>query len=124
MVFLDPKVVPGTPGLPLEVAFFLPSARSLSESGGLVGRLGGALASCTAQSLWMAITGGSSSCPWKKSSMSISFGTPGGGRFVESQAFNLLFPEPSGLPMNRIGLHRAALRVTFESAKSAGSAQR
>jgi hypothetical protein len=32
--------------------------------------------------------------------------------------------EPSGLPMSRIGLRRAALRVTFESAKSAGSAQR
>jgi len=32
-VFLAPKVVPGTPGLPLEVAFFLPSARSLSASG-------------------------------------------------------------------------------------------
>ena len=32
-VSLAPKVVPGTQGLPLEVAFFLPSARSLSESG-------------------------------------------------------------------------------------------
>ena len=32
-VFLAPKVVPGTPGFPLEVAFLLPSARSLSASG-------------------------------------------------------------------------------------------
>ena len=39
MVFLDPKVVPGTPGLPLEVAFFLPSARGLSEAGHLAASL-------------------------------------------------------------------------------------
>ncbi len=32
-VFLAPKVVPGTPGLPLEVAFLLPSARRLSAFG-------------------------------------------------------------------------------------------
>ena len=39
MVFLDPKVVPGTPGLPLGVAFFLPLTRGLSEAGHLAASL-------------------------------------------------------------------------------------